>query len=1046
MPPPSSPTDNYNNQFPADEEAPAPPGISLPSIAHSPLPPPPPITLYEAYPQVPSDGGNPTISSLHRLNLLLRYYLRNRMLLNMSPPPATSDHHSRDHSRDQSNLRQTRLIMEFNRNNNLYLDFQRRSRHRRLRQQRQQQRRRLFEPNSTNIGALIDSRLNQDDTDFCEEETNDENENSDASASYVQGDDENESDNTSGNSVSITSEDSLNNLDSIVSPGFMSIDEDLDNDYNHTNDISTDVPMSSTSSSSVSDENINDQLQNSFPITLQSLRSDISTNERLLLSSARQNPNNRNTLVPSHPLPLPMEAIPLRRQNAIRMRNRNPGQSLESDSLLLGRKDDRRSTNLLHYLTTQEIQNLRNDHLNSIVRLIKSFEGMPNFPGRSPIFKNHSSRHNVNNETIAKLLNLNNSSVLGLNDQLDSFLYQRKSKFIWNDEWNKEVLRSVTSPPKLKSDKQLRLLENYRQVSSTVKEKFKKNAKGRKRRGSHSECDKTSHKRKKMAPSNLTSDSYSPKARKLPAASCSCQNYGDQIDSSKLTAEQKHNIMNILPSSYLRLGSSFQFLSEQSSTHKEEVGLMDININNVDYQLRDLFGSFTVFDKGKDQLMLNKFVNFFAGFKDNKNIPRDKSIFYKLQFLKFLDQDLEKSGFNSKEDTLKFTFPFEGALIDFKNNDLRFFPQSPKDRNSSFHLSSSPSSSHYHESKVKSQEVRFQLLQWFNVEPFNQCTVMFFFNHLLCIARFLKNFGRLSIKVKEQNFAFFDDLRSNINYLTNQFHFLKNLKPNENPITKFTENSIPSVINSGSDSRFVLDWEKRLSDKFADFLTCNEHCLLNVQLNFILFTIKFNLSDFLTEYLKYRLSLLPPDLHGKYTELFKKFTKKDAINNHSKFNCTLLCSLNRKTGSVQIFNPLSSISFANRYYHYLSSCSGMQFESRDSDRLRRRNVSLAAELAAGYGVDYTMMLGAFNDIDDFDGDSDEEYTHDGSNDGDINELTDESFLKLFKVDDGEYELLDPMYVNPATDSEIPQLIYGQARRQGVNQLSYGGGSGTFSFV
>lgn len=1086
MPPPSSPSDNFTSHPAASEqEAPgSPPATAAAPIATI-LPPllPPPLSfsLFQPYPQMLSDPNGATISSLHRMNLLLRYYLRNRVLLDTpassqpTPSPTIRDH--------LSSLRQTRLIMDFNRNNNLFLDFQRRSRHRRLRQHRQRQRQRLQAELTDYTGSFVYENGNQDDTDFCEDETNDDdnannNENSDASASYEQGDDENESDNSSTSSDSVSSVDSLNNLDSIVSPGFMSIDEDLDNDYSNTHDISSDVPMSSTSSSSLSDENIDDQLQNSFPITLQSLRSDINTNERLLLSSARQNPSNRNTLVPNHPLPHPMEAIPLRRQNAIRMRNRYSHQSLETDPLLLcSRKDEYehslRSTNLLHYLTTQEIQNLRNDHLNSIFKLIKSLEHLKNFPGRSPIFGNHSSRHNLNNATIASLLHLNNSSVLSLNDQLDSFLYQRKSKLLWNEEWNKNILRKTIPPPPLTSakkrkyDRQQRLLDSYHQISSKVKAKWKKEAKSQKRALPNDEMvEESSHKRRKPG---ITSDvkpkpsQGKPKPSAKSHAKCNhFYNEGERIDSSRLSPEQKHNIMNILPSSYLQSGSSFQVMLEQQhdSKRQRDTGFMDINMNNVDYKLRNIFGSFSLFDKISDPQMLGKFISFFAGFKDSKNIPRDKSIYYKLQLLTFLNQDLatyrEKKGPEHLDTrkTTKFSFPFKGSLIDFKNNDLRFFSSPYKERGlSHYHLSSSPSSSHYHESKVKSQEVRFQLFQWFNVEPFNQCTVMFFFNHLLCIARFLKNFGRLSIKVKEQNFAFFDDLRSNINYITNQFHFLKYLKPSENPIRKFTENNIPSVINSGSDSRFVIDWEKRLSDKFADFLTCNDHCLLNVQLNFILFTIKFNLSELLTEFLNYKLSLLPPPLFKKYNEILKTFTKKDDIKNNSKFNCTLLCSLNRKTGSVQIFNPLSAVTYSNKYHHYLDSSSNFSFESRNR-LLRRSNAMLAAELAAGYGEDYTMMLGAFDDIDHFDNESDDGYVspnsgnHDNDSDNeDEGELTDESFLKLFKSDETtEYTLLEPIYVNPAADNDIPQLVFGQTRRHDVNQLSYGGGNGTFSYA
>lgn len=89
-------------------------------------------------------------------------------------------------------------------------------------------------------------------------------------------------------------------------------DEEFDDDYEEDMDDNVEDSFDER----FDDYDDDDDSDDGGELEPENLRSDIQSNERLLLSSARQNHTNTNTLISSY-----NDAIPLRRQNAIRVRS-----------------------------------------------------------------------------------------------------------------------------------------------------------------------------------------------------------------------------------------------------------------------------------------------------------------------------------------------------------------------------------------------------------------------------------------------------------------------------------------------------------------------------------------------------------------------------------------------------------------------------------------------------------------------------------------------------------------------------------------------------
>lgn len=1081
----------------------------------------------------------PTSSSLHHLNLYLHHLLRNRLNMGGSriPPSLASSISTRNNDRinrarlsERLRRHEERITRSFEshiNNGRLSRRIQLMRNNRRQIQQSLIQQRNVTQHLNSNIFENSNERefidqeralLNniQTSINFYDHNLGDDYDDNDGNYDQTESDTDASSEITSSSS-SIESVDSSIALERITSPDLIDIDDiDTLTSEQNFNSYSTD-----SSGSSSENETLPEGV---LTFNMNSPRSDFQSSERLLLSSARQNPTNRNTLIQNDSLnnnhrhytdnnfinnnTSSLSAIPLRRQNAIRLRNyssiTNPplpsslrnniriNDHEHSSNCDHNSKSNNADTDTNNFYCTKEAQDLRKKYLEVTNKLIYSLKSMKNYSVSSQIFNQHDSRHNTPSLIVIHLLKLNKITFLSFEDHLNCFLHQRKNNILWNSEWN-DKLKSLLPPPppmskstsKIKNSSKNEKKHSHRNHKNSlghhkISHKRLLPSENSKSNHNNNDCSTKRHKKGKLndfnknkssssiktednngqchednkEKQNHSSGKSSPEKVQYFPKDPLFYNEGDYINSSQLSTNQKYDIMNLLPCSYLKSGSTFEVHDNSVNHHK-----MDFNFNQVDYELRKLFGSFNILSESPyHDDKLASFIEFFGGFHQRMNMPRNKMIIRKIKFLNALNNDIKvhdeknPSIKNRPSKPKNFSAHFEGSLIDFKNNDLRFF----NNKDLSKPRSSNRSSCQYNVPKLLNTSVRFQLTQWLNLEPFNQCKLTFLYEKLTHLSKQLKSYNKVSTEKKQQIMKRFVDFKNNIPFIMKQVkssEFEKNIRE---PLHHFKSANVSSLKYYGSGASFLVDWEKELADGLCSFLTCKEHCLLNIQLNYVLFTVTVDLSKVLDDYISTKIDDLPYlELKAKYKKIFGKFKKQEMKNwKQTKFNCVLLCSLNRKIGHVSIHNPLTSLTFVNKHHHSLnphlfqeSMTASHQIHGRS---IRNDSANIAAELAAGFDNDYTRIIRFFEDDRRYESDDDYASNDYGDNRGPETD-DDIAFNELFTGEGDDIntstERFTPIYRGTDYDPEkLTQLLNGYTKKCHVNGSTISGGNGDYSFV
>lgn len=577
-------------------------------------------------------------------------------------------------------------------------------------------------------------------------------------------------------------------------------------------------------------------------LDLDDLRSDIHSNESLLLSSARQNHTNRNTLIPSS-----FRGVSLRRQNAIRHRDRTRRQS------------DINFTNVpfsndFINVTPSDAEGLLKD-LKAAFRILKSLKGSPL---KSPIFMPHKKHHSLLTHMCAI-----NASSSNLDTIMRSFLEQSSRGQLWTCPVSKIGSHKLSTSPRSR------------------------------KRSKHS----TSSNKKRR----VDSDRFSDEA-KVPSSSPLSLKPSSILD---LSIDQKFSVMNIPFSSFFRSGSGFSLKLGSSKNLP-----IDLVLSSVDYDAKLLHGNFFVkyptevgndtklYTKDARKTILDSYIKFFLGCSHDSDIKlRDKLLARKLRILKNIEN--ESSVLRAADDESKcFIIPFEGKMIDFMKNDLRFLPA----------LQSSQEflQCNIHLARAKSSRVRFQLLEWMKIQPFIQFKETFFFQHLCKAIKDMKKIKNHHTSNQRGSISLACGLLNTMHDLTKSFPFMEGLDAHLPHIPNQKLRRIMTFTNYKK-NLFIQEWDKKLTDKLTNFLTCREHCLLNVQLNYILFTLTIDINALLDDFIEYKLRFLAEESRKKYMYDLSK------IKNSSPGarNAVLLCSLDRSTGRIEIQNTKSYLDLKN---------------------------------------------------------------------------------------------------------------------------------------
>ncbi|RLP66615.1 hypothetical protein L150_05395 [Candida albicans Ca529L] len=569
-----------------------------------------------------------------------------------------------------------------------------------------------------------------------------------------------------------------------------------------------------------------------------SLRQDVQNNERLIVTSAR----NNSALYPYRSSLLgTTSALPLRRQNAIRIRQ-PPNKQGEEHA-----KSTNKDGNLITEVLNEEANALRTD----ISKFYQALQASGCFQGESPLFEKNYHDHGANFRELY-LTGPNGGSAMiteyrlsNLDQRMDAYLQSRRNRSLWQ-----KTTLPIPPPPALDKKRSRGIAKRTSKKQKLI----------------HNTDDEVA-KYVDDAPFNFPKTRYT------------------------YSKTEKEAIMNGLPSSLLESGSSYSVGISADPLYRCDVNFTDVN--------KIIHGVFSFTPEEKSPLLsvllkLHNFTKFFCGFNDYaQNLPRSKILVRKLNVLDRISID-NKVHFNNFK-TRGVNIPFNGHLVDFRNRDLRFLNY---DSNESF------------SSRFKTNRVRLQLLEWMKLHPFIQFKENYFLSFLrevndsmgyICEAKMKKS-------TKSQALNTVKDFISNLHELTKDFSFIKDTN---SPLLE--EQRKQKQCSRRYKDLFVDEWERYLTGKLCQNITTKEsNTLINVQLNFILFVLEVDLSKFLDNFMDFIFQHCDNnDYINNYRKVYRNILSDEAKESDN-YRAILICSIDRKTGAIEIHNTLPYLHYKDR--------------------------------------------------------------------------------------------------------------------------------------
>lgn len=548
--------------------------------------------------------------------------------------------------------------------------------------------------------------------------------------------------------------------------------------------------------------------------------------QRLLLSLARQNTTNRNTLIDLLVPPrrsTQNSGFPLLRQNAIRVK---PRPSVEPGC--------------------EHRASVLREQFREIISVMKEHD--PSF-GKCPLFSNHQLCL-CNNKFFPGWSLSRRHKRAGFVQMMDSVLLLRRNMKLWPER----------------------------------------------RRHSSSQADNSSKRKSR-------SDYFISKKKRKTALSSSAKEaahiysgkHGETIQMSQLSQLDKYRILDGLPSSYLNSGSLFKF--EIPNWQSQKRPTLDMILAHVDHSNKTLHGHFGFSDDAtKDFRTFVEFLSFLCvGPRYIRQYSRAGRILQlKLELLsqayfshKSFREGYEDSSKSTKND---FRILFAGDSVDFNKNDLRF-------------LRCSPSEDDLVSNRTRNERVALELNEWLRIRPFHNYREAFFMNYVHFAEKSLSNFDKLPKDQRESCLELCQTLRDLAFILSKDFQSFNQANVS---ILKQASGDIPSQTGLFSGPRhkisaFSSAWGTKQYEKLCEYVTCRDTCLLNLQLNYSLFTIRVDLSATIDMAFSQMMDLVPPE-HRK-PALVKHYAAlmKESLPMEVK-ETVLLCSVNRKTGGLEMQN------------------------------------------------------------------------------------------------------------------------------------------------
>lgn len=640
--------------------------------------------------------------------------------------------------------------------------------------------------------------------------------------------------------------------------------------------------------------------------------------QRLLLSSARQNPTNRNTLIITPDLNRVTGGVPLRRQNAIRVKRRDPDSTQKS---------------------SEEVAKAYHTEFEEAIKIIRA---CPQYPGKSPIFNSGTrfpfGKRNPVLRRWGTLRHLSRKS--NLDAHMDKFLCQRRAGKLWPDHQSVKGVGSRIShvkrlcsvdllPHRTKRYKHHYTTKEdssnkYHDIIYSINNRERVARKHRNKRR-HDNDERSSRKRRRIKGSSFS------KAHVFSSVMV-----GDHIDENLLTRDEKYSILSGLPCTFLSSGSSFTLGPNIDCHSKRASDVLNMNFSHVDNEKKLLHGYLDINNDGSAQddfPLLSNLISYLCGGIRSQFMLNCTNKVIQMKAALLNDVFMLSLSVNGKdEDNItsclqkSLKIPFHGEIVDFDKNDLRFLPQTK------YNANKSSTNASYHHSRVRNEQVKLQLLEWLRIRPFSNFSENFFMNYLIFIEKRLREFDKYTRHEQELTLEFTHQFKELIYEVTREFDFVTDDIPMykdkfRKAMWDLAERFEHEPRYDLPKSFFLLEWESKLCEKLCEHFTYDDSCLLNVQLNYVLFTIRVDVSSTLDEVFYRFLDNIKEEnkkvLISKYAKLAREALPEEARE------AVFVCSINRKTGRLEMQNTRLYLD-----YKYAGSCDtngGRGGSSSDSD-------------------------------------------------------------------------------------------------------------------
>ncbi|QWU86199.1 hypothetical protein CA3LBN_000417 [Candidozyma haemuli] len=615
--------------------------------------------------------------------------------------------------------------------------------------------------------------------------------------------------------------------------------------------------------------------------------------QRLLLSSARQNPTNRNTLIIAPESNRITGGVPLRRQNAIRVKRREETSPQKS---------------------SEEVAKAYHEEFQDAISKIKASS---HFPGKSPIFSSGSLSSGKKSPPLLRRWGTlrHSSRKSSLDSHMDRFLSQRRAGKLWPEPSSPgyEQLLVAKRPHPHESHHQHQKRHHRLDTSIRFQRSADPNASGATTRVKKLR-KRSSSKRK------LESDESNMKKRRK-TKSCKDQLlqydvFGDKIDENQLSNDEKYRILSGLDCSFLSSGSSFSLGPLIDCHSKRNTDVLDLNFSHVDNDKKTMHGYFNISNDGSDVNdfhLLSNFISYLCGgirsqylLNCTNKVIQSKASLLNDAFMLGLSSSGMKKGKISESIQKSLNVPFYGNIVDFDKCDLRFLDQTKMKS----HKSSVSQS--FHHSRVRNEQVKLQLLEWLRIRPFSNFGETFFLNYLHFIERRLRDFDRYTRHEQELTLEFTHQFKESIYEVSRGYEFVTDEIPMyrdkfQKAMWDITERFEHEPRCDLPKSFFLLEWESKLCEKLCEHITHEDSCLFNVQLNYALFVIRVDVSKTLDQVFRRFLENVDESHKASLLKRYEKLNK-ESLPAEAK-EAVFVCSVNRKTGRLEMQNTRSYLDY-----------------------------------------------------------------------------------------------------------------------------------------